>query len=247
MDVNIDWLTVKWDRTNDNAIMFDNLWRPSLTRKGQMFMYTVFGGEWFSMSDSANQDGKDIVRQALATKGKVTRVDFAIDLQLTVDYDALYVYMQSVLGKEYYVYRYTSQTGYTVYVGKRSSKRFLRIYNKRAEVNEKKGIDVGFDWCRIELEVKKEAIATYLLTFLNQSSDKIAQDIVTRYMLKGFFGDCLNDGDLLRVPRIRQKRDALLFCERYKRIIREAFLQNRRLFFKMLLRKGIDDDKMCKS
>ncbi|MBD5394350.1 MAG: replication initiation factor domain-containing protein [Lachnospiraceae bacterium] len=45
-------------------------------------------------------------------------------------------------------------SGNTLYVGKRSSDCFLRIYDKRLEQKEKIGDDVGYDWVRWELELK---------------------------------------------------------------------------------------------
>ena len=47
-------------------------------------------------------------------------------------------------------------TGNTLYIGKRQSEIFLRIYDKRLEQIQKTKKDCGFEWVRWELELKKD-------------------------------------------------------------------------------------------
>lgn len=57
-------------------------------------------------------------------------------------------------------------TGNTLYIGKRSSECFLRIYDKKLEQKSKLNNDVGYEWVRWELELKKnraQAVVDHLL------------------------------------------------------------------------------------
>lgn len=48
------------------------------------------------------------------------------------------------------------KTGQTIYMGSRKSETFLRVYDKRLEQMNKGSEDLGIDWIRWELELKKE-------------------------------------------------------------------------------------------
>lgn len=73
-------------------------------------------------------------------------------------------------------------TGNTLYIGKRLSEVFLRIYDKRLEQIQKSKKDVGFDWVRWELELKKERsnmAVQYLLS--GKSLGAVAIGILSNY------------------------------------------------------------------
>lgn len=91
-----------------------------------------------------------VLRNALAMGANVTRIDLAIDW-----HDPLYLAtMKFALDTGDAVTRardwnlIQGKTGTTLYVGSRTSEKFLRIYDKAAE----KGVDAT--WFRIELECK---------------------------------------------------------------------------------------------
>lgn len=75
-----------------------------------------------------------------------------------------------------------ADVGNTVYIGKRSSDCFLRVYDKRLEQISKLDKDVGFNWVRWELELKKERsqrAVDYLL--LDCSLGGVAIGILSNY------------------------------------------------------------------
>lgn len=78
----------------------------------------------------------------------------------------------------------TGRDGYCLYVGSRTSARFLRIYNKAAEVTGR-GIapDAG-DWVRIELETKGY--------FANSAAHRIAADRAVARTAAAYIRSCID-------------------------------------------------------
>lgn len=75
-----------------------------------------------------------------------------------------------------------SITGNTLYIGKRQSEIFLRIYDKRLEQIQKTKKDCGFDWVRWELELKKDRAnmaVNYLLS--GKALGTVAIGILSNY------------------------------------------------------------------
>lgn len=73
------------------------------------------------------------------------------------------------------------KTGQTIYLGSRKSETFLRIYDKRLEQLHKSGGDVGIEWIRWELELKKDR------------AEQVANLIVQREELGTVFTGVLNN------------------------------------------------------
>jgi hypothetical protein len=91
-----------------------------------------------------------ILRNALAMGANVTRIDLAIDSPRWLDL----AFMKQLLDQNEAVTKardwnlITGRSGQTLYVGSRTSEKFLRIYDKAAEQR------VDGHWYRIELECK---------------------------------------------------------------------------------------------
>jgi len=97
---------------------------------------------------------RQILRHMAAHQGKCTRIDLAVDIKdglLTPDYlrgeyvNGLYE------GRQREWALMTGGKGATLYIGSRSSEKYLRIYDKAAQMHEDGA------WLRIELECKGEA------------------------------------------------------------------------------------------
>lgn len=84
--------------------------------------------------------------------GRATRLDLAKDAKdVKVDYDDIYERLNAGQGKgtaRTFEQRRSANNGNTVYVGSRSSDKFIRLYNKAAE----RGI-VDTRWSRLEIEL----------------------------------------------------------------------------------------------
>lgn len=234
----IDWITVKFDATNDNALMFCENWKPSIEKRTPKFLFAIFSGEWFTLCDDIDKDARDIIINARKTRGKITRIDFALDYELKVNYKRLYTEL-GLANPRHHVHEWTSKHGTTVYVGTRTSQRFLRCYNKRGEILQKQDIDVGFDWIRIELEVKKDAVLHYVDKWLVNPGD-VKADIITRYGIGQILGIDPGGDGLIAVPRYEKEPSCIRFVKRYNRVIREALESNIQAFFDALEMEEID-------
>lgn len=72
--------------------------------------------------------------------------------------------------------------GNTLYIGSRSSNCYLRVYDKRLEQISKIGEDVGFDWIRWEMELKKESAQKAIDMLLSGSGlGSVAVGILSNY------------------------------------------------------------------
>lgn len=104
----------------------------------------------FSGSTLAQMNPRAVLRNALAMGANVTRIDLAIDSPKWLDL----AYMKQLLDQNEAVTKardwnlITGRSGQTLYVGSRTSEKFLRIYDKAAEQR------VDGNWYRIELECK---------------------------------------------------------------------------------------------
>lgn len=104
----------------------------------------------FSGSTLAQMNPRAILRQALAMGANVTRIDIAIDVHREMYLRS----MKAAADQGEIVTRaqdwplIEGRRGSTLYVGSRSSEKFLRIYDKAAEQK------VDGTWFRIELECK---------------------------------------------------------------------------------------------
>lgn len=104
----------------------------------------------WSGSALAEVEPRAILRHALAAGATVRRIDLAVDVPEYLELELFHTMLkkgQAITSSRKHQY-ITSDTGETIYVGSRTSEKFLRIYDKQAEA----GLD--YPLTRIELECK---------------------------------------------------------------------------------------------
>jgi len=179
-----------------------------------------------------------LVEQCIPTyHGKVTRIDLTIDVACTFDYRAYHANMvdrwkaaREKFEKVGLPILYDNPQGLTVYIGKRGNARLLRLYDKRAEIKAKTKdhIDIGFDLCRVELELHGKVTAQYLRLWKDGKFGTLCEDIAYRYNLPMV----ALDGNPVIIPRDCDDPDAKWrFVERYWRLIGGCLLENPRRFY----------------
>lgn len=189
------------------------------------FIYVQFGHTTIRDNDHALA----LLSQIKQLGGKVTRLDLCVDVMGLFPYEIMYELWDT--GKPPWPSLIKSPHGKTLYIGKRSSARFLRIYNKRAEILYRKRLDVGFDFYRVELEIKRNAVPLYLALFKAGNESAILADIAKRYQLEPILGA----GQKLKPQDVPDKETSCFaFIHRYKRIIREAFNTDAAQVFEIL-------------
>ena len=91
-----------------------------------------------------------VLRLALNMGATIRRIDLAVDLHKELDQHSLYFRLTQgeakTASKKFQ--RIQSDTGWTIYVGSRTSEKFLRIYDKQAEAQLQEPLT------RVELECK---------------------------------------------------------------------------------------------
>lgn len=195
------------------------------------FVYVSLGHEL--LPDNAT--AREHIRTIKMLKGKITRVDFCIDYLGKLAFDAFYKLHDNDEKPIPSIVK--TPSGITVYVGKRSSARMLRVYDKRGEILTKTKVDIGFDMTRIELEVKRNMVTRYVALFMSGKTDMILSDIQRLYGLRGF----CQTHKAVRPTENREKEDTLWnFVTRYKRIIQRAYLANIDEFLDII---GVNDNE----
>jgi hypothetical protein len=122
----------------------------------KMGVHVVLNGDSLLNARVSNVSDKETLSKIVFYKGKVTRLDLAIDAHgthLTVD-DFAAAYERKEItspAKSGTHIKNIGVDGRTFYLGSRSSERMLRIYDKNAE---QKIVDTE-SWLRLELELKK--------------------------------------------------------------------------------------------
>ncbi len=205
-----------------------NITHPRVTEN---FVYVSLGHEVLTDNDVA----RAYIRSIHNLKGKITRIDFNIDYLGLLNFDAFYSIhdndedpIPSIL---------KSPGGTTVYVGKRSSARMLRVYDKRGEIKTKKKVDIGFDMTRIELELKRNMVSRYIALFMTGKTDVILSDIQRLYGLRGF---CDSHKPSKPIENRDKEKSLWAFVLRYKQIIRTAYLADVDEFLDIL---EVNDDE----
>jgi len=95
---------------------------------------------------------RTVLRQALAAGATVRRIDIALDVHYPFWAKMMYDDLENgaVITQAKSHQLITSNTGWTIYVGSRTSEKFLRIYDKQAEAG------LNHPLTRIELECKND-------------------------------------------------------------------------------------------
>jgi hypothetical protein len=150
---------------------------------------------------------------------KVTRVDFAWDMPGSWTGVA----RAELLGS---ITTILSPTGVTLYSGSHESVRYLRVYDKRAEIRARTGVDMGLDLTRVELETKRQVARDYLALYEHGRGGEITEDTKTRYGLSFLAGD---SGKRICVAG-PDAGNPLEFCMRFYKVIGKAILADPKLF-----------------
>jgi len=188
----------------------------------------------------SNEVAREYIKSIYSLGGWITRLDFCIDYLGLLDFDAFYELHDDDTPPHPSILK--SSTGKTVYLGKRSSARMLRVYDKRGEIlskvtrKDKTHVDIGFDVTRIELEIKRDMIERYLKLFMTGQTSVILSDIQRLYGLRGF----CETHEPSKPTHNRDKSDnwwPLVY--RYRRLIRRAYLDDIDEFLNIL---EVNDD-----
>jgi len=162
-------------------------------------------------------DQRALIQTVIDAGGSITRLDLAKDLQgVSISLDAIY---QALERGEY---RGTSRKfsqihslngGNTIYVGSRQSEKFIRIYDKAAEMGDRSVL-----WFRFELETKgmvARALAS-LLTGDNEWSsgfDRIARHMVDMAPARDY-AQFFQQGPVpTGIPKLEKKSDREAWIE----------------------------------
>lgn len=196
------------------------------------FIYVMLGHEMLE----DNEHGREVLREIFELGGWVTRLDFYVDLAEKFDFVGYYAMLKGLYARKPRPRMglpslLTSPLGQTVYVGKRSSARMLRIYDKRAEVLAKRKMDIGYSLTRFELEVKRKEIPGYKALFIEGKTQAILNDVAERYLLPSL---AVKPEKLSFSYASREKLGAMAFVVRYRRILKEAYVSKPLEFLEML-------------
>jgi len=196
--------------------------RPRVT---EHFIYGAFGHT--SLSD--NETARSHIKAVSELGGKITRLDFCIDYVGRLNFDAFYRLHDN--GSKPVPSTYKSPSGTTVYVGRRSSGRMLRVYDKRGEILSRKRVDIGFDLTRIEIEIKRNWIAHYKHLFMSHQEEAIVSDIQELYGLRNF---CKRH-KASKPFDIQEKASSVWgFIVRYRNVIGCAYQQDKAQFLEII-------------
>lgn len=155
------------------AVVMWNSERP------EMGYHLILSGAALNHLAGTGQDSLEVLKYIAKMEGRVSRLDLAIDVfdsGLTPD-DLSKRNRKPVKGKgrtPKYTLVGDAEDGWTIYIGSRSSEKFLRIYHKGLEQNEKDN-----DWLRIELECKS-SFAHYLGAQLANATVEQAYDMASQ-------------------------------------------------------------------
>lgn len=162
--------------TSGAIIMFDGA-TPT------MGAHYIYSGQALANLDEVFQDGGQHVLKWHIDKGhKCTRIDLAIDV-----WDDTSILPQirgkaernefSGTARSATIVASSDGAGLTVYIGSRTSERFVRIYNKAAQTGTQR------PWVRIECEVKGDsarAVGSAILHAGNGGLSLVAQSVIRR-------------------------------------------------------------------
>lgn len=126
----------------------------------------------------AKLDWRETLRLALDKSGRVTRLDLTVDVH-DANFDLRELSFQHDAGLTLTKARshrfVVSESGATLYIGGRSSGKYIRVYDKGGEQGDEQGV-----YIRIELECKSEA-ARFVAPLLLELDDNTVLGVITGY------------------------------------------------------------------
>lgn len=132
---------------------------------------------------------KDIFKKISIHQLSVTRLDIAIDIEQTKEFNLDRLKKDITRGNILSKWRKSTEiierttatgeiTGNTIYLGSRTSSVFLRIYNKELESEKEEYKNI----IRLELELKKESAENAIKELLKKEVGQVIKGILNNYM-----------------------------------------------------------------
>lgn len=142
---------------------------PNETRMGTQVIFS--GSALANFEDMYRKSCDEVLEHYACLVGKSTRIDFAIDVRDSgLSFDDLETAILKneikckVPRKKFEAYRNFGDGGWTIYIGRGSSHRFLRIYDKGAQMKKEE------DWIRIELQCNVKTARRYHLGYVDSKN-----------------------------------------------------------------------------
>lgn len=142
---------------------------PENPRMGTQVIFS--GGALANFQDMYSKHVDNVLEHYACLEGKATRFDVAIDIHNSgLKYDDFKdAIVQNkvkckVPRKKFEHYGNFADDGWTIYIGRGSKHRFMRIYNKGAESG------TGGDWIRIELQCNVKTAERYHLGYVDSKN-----------------------------------------------------------------------------
>jgi len=227
-----DWLTISF-RAADQLQVRSEIYgkvRALQRHYPQAVLVSTFGnlslrlpGQfWQGIEEKAGFEIADRILRWCAT-AHVTRFDLAHDWSLTEE-DAGCIWSKiAELGN---VSRWESPAGRTWYVGSRKSRDFGRLYNKRAELRARTGVDIGFPCLRFEVEFKKES-APQMFEHWRRDHDAVQQYVAKKYGLEEYLHG--SSTDVIRIHGLPAS-DPFAFIRHFRKALCKARTADPKLF-----------------
>lgn len=149
-----------------------------------MGVHFIAPGHALQGGQVASNTSQSILWALEGAKAKLTRLDVAVDsIGSGLEIDDLAAHLETgraLTDSRSWNYVTAPGGGQTLYVGARSSDRFVRIYNKASELAAKAEKPEAADWKRIELEAKASAARAYGRRLITGASIMtVANDAIT--------------------------------------------------------------------
>jgi len=150
----------------------------------EMGVHVMMTGQAMHKLNEGGYDTISLVPWCIEQDARITRLDLAIDVhEEPVDIIGL-TRCKQVKGEEGSAKKWNlitgSDNGVTLYIGSRKSEKFMRIYNKAAEMSLE-----GVMWSRFELEIKQDTCRTIAAAIVTLPREDLAQYV--KGLMKGLF------------------------------------------------------------
>jgi len=166
-----------------------------------MGVHVMMTGQSMHKLNEIGYDTLQLIPWCNEQKARITRLDLAIDVHETpVDIVGL-TKCKQVKGEEGSAKKWNlitgSDNGVTLYIGSRKSEKFMRVYNKAAQM----GLE-GVEWSRFELEIKQDTCRTIAAAITSLPSGEIPTYV--KGLMKGLFNpnDALYQA-IMNVPSVQ--------------------------------------------
>ena len=137
-----------------------------MTGRSDMGTHLIAPGSALAELQKGGPDPSTLAAHILGMNGRFSRIDLALDaINSKIDFLKSFRAIDAGLAETKatsYLLVQSNDKGWTLYVGSRTSDRFLRMYNKYAEVKRKAPVPEGCeDWVRFELSASHAWARTF--------------------------------------------------------------------------------------